>query len=198
MEERNYLLRISLMDIDPEIWRRFVVPGNITLDRLHDVIQIVMGWEDYHLFDFRIGKKRYTEHPESRDDGVECGRHRLVDLIKQKGREFFYTYDFGDNWEHRLVVEDSRVEVPDMRFPLICIDGARACPPEDVGGPYTYPEFLAAMKDPEDERHQEYLDWIGGEFDEEGFERDLVNYQLMKFQRWSRDRFKKWERFLYY
>ena len=95
MDERTYLLKISLCHIEPEIWRRFVVPGRITLDRLHDVIPIVMGWEDYHLFDFRIGKKRYTEDPENKEDGVECGKHRLVDLIKQKGRDFFYTYDFA-------------------------------------------------------------------------------------------------------
>ena len=78
MNERLYLLKIRLLEIEPEIWRRFVVPADITLDRLHDVIQIVMGWTDSHLHEFTIGKKRYTEYPESKEDGLECGRYRLV------------------------------------------------------------------------------------------------------------------------
>ncbi len=88
MSERFYLLKIELLDIEPPIWRRFVVPGSITLDRLHDVIQIVMGWQDSHLHEFAIGKKRYTEYPEYNDDGLPCGKFRLVDLIKQKGGPF--------------------------------------------------------------------------------------------------------------
>jgi hypothetical protein len=97
MNERFYLLKIQLIDIEPAIWRRFVVPAGITLDRLHDVIQIIMGWTDSHMHEFTIGKKRYTEYPESKEDGLVCGRYRLGDLIKQKGRTFSYLYDFGDS-----------------------------------------------------------------------------------------------------
>ncbi len=85
MNDRLYLLKIRLLDIEPEIWRRFVVPGSITLDRLHDVIQIVMGWEDYHLHAFTIGKKRYTENPEFKDDGAHDGRFRLLIWSNRKG-----------------------------------------------------------------------------------------------------------------
>ena len=99
MPPRTYLLSLKLLHIHPEICRRFVVPARITLDRLHDVIQIVMGWTDSHLHEFTIGRKRYTEYPESREDGLECGRYRLVDLIKRKGRAFSDLYDFGDSWE---------------------------------------------------------------------------------------------------
>ena len=193
MDERNYLLRISLCNIQPEIWRRFVVPGNITLDRLHDVIQIIMGWEDYHLFEFRIGKKKYTERPETKNDGVECERHRLVDLIKQKGREFHYLYDFGDSWEHLLVIEDSRYENPEMEIGLTCLDGERACPPEDVGGSHRYQDFLSVIKDPSHSRYQEMKEWINVDFDAEEFHLDLVKYELMKYLRWSRDRYQNWE-----
>jgi len=77
MSERMYLLKIRLLDIEPEIWRRFVVPASITLDRLHDVIQIVMGWTDSHLHEFKIGKKRYTEYPEYKEDGLKCGKYRF-------------------------------------------------------------------------------------------------------------------------
>ena len=90
LREPRYLLKIRLLDIEPEIWRRFVVPASITMDRLHDVIQIVMGWTDSHLHEFTIGKKRFPEYPESKEEGLECGRYRLGDLIKLKGRTFGY------------------------------------------------------------------------------------------------------------
>jgi hypothetical protein len=108
MESRLYLLKISLVDLEPQIWRRFVVPASITLDRLHDVIQIAMGWTDSHLHQFMIGKNRFTEYPEHREDGLEEANYRLGDLVKQKNRRFGYLYDFGDSWEHEIVLENSR------------------------------------------------------------------------------------------
>ena len=125
MNERFYLLKIQLLDIEPAIWRRFAVPASITLDRLHDVIQIIMGWTDSHLHEFTIGKKRYTEYPESKEDGLVCGKYRLGDLIKQKGRTFSYIYDFGDGWEHKLVLEESRYFNPELRTELACLEGER-------------------------------------------------------------------------
>ena len=189
MDERFYLLKIRLLDIEPVIWRRFVVPGSITLDRLHDVIQIVMGWTDSHLHEFMIGKKRYTEYPESREDGLECGRYRLVDLIKQKGRTFGYSYDFGDDWRHELIIEDSRYMDPRLEFPIQCLDGERACPPEDVGGVPGYCEFCNAVNDPSHEDYEQFSVWWGGEFDSERFDLDEVNQELLKYLRWSRERF---------
>jgi hypothetical protein len=147
MNERRYLLKIRLLDIEPEIWRRFVVPDSITLDRLHDVIQIVMGWKDYHLHEFTIGKKRYTEWPEYKDDGAEDGKYHLGNLIKQKGRTFHYLYDFGDSWEHEIILEDSRYFNPELQSDIECLEGARACPPEDIGSISGYYEFCEALKD---------------------------------------------------
>lgn len=192
MNQRLYLLKIRLLEIEPEIWRRFVVPAGITLDRLHDVIQIVMGWTDTHLHEFTIGKKRYTECPESKEDGLECGKYPLVDLIKQKGRTFKYLYDFGDSWEHEITLEDSRYFDPDLPFPVECLDGARTCPPEDVGGAPGYDDFCEALKDSDHEEHENYMAWIGGEYDPEAFNTDEVNSELLKYLRWSRDRFKPW------
>lgn len=192
MNERLYLLKIQLLDIEPAIWRRFVVPGNITLDRLHDVIQIVMGWTDSHLHEFTIGKKRYTEYPEYKDDGLECGRYRLVDLIKQKGRKFSYLYDFGDSWEHELIVENSRYFNSKTGGDIVCLDGERACPPEDVGGVRGYFDFCAVLKDPLDEEYEHLKGWSGGNYDSTIFDADSVSWELTKFQRWSRDRFKYW------
>jgi hypothetical protein len=192
MNERLYLLKIRVVYIEPEIWRRFVVPAGITLDRLHDVIQIVMGWTDSHLYEFTIGKKRYTEYPESKDDGLECGRYRLGDLIKQKGRTFGYLYDFGDSWEHELIIEESRYFIPELSTEIVCLDGARACPPEDVGGVPGYFEFCKALKDPNHEEHKSYMKWSGGDYDSEKFDSDKVNWELIKYVRWSRDRYQDW------
>jgi hypothetical protein len=195
MNERFYLLKIEMLEIEPIIWRRFVVPANITLDRLHDVIQIVMGWTDSHLHEFTIGKKRYTEYPESKEDGFDCGRYRLGDLIKQKGRTFHYQYDFGDSWEHELVLEESRYFNPEMEtrmrmgMELVCLEGERACPPEDVGGEAGYFEFCKALKDPEHEEHESYMQWSGGNYDGEKFDVHAVNWELVKYLRWSRDRY---------
>jgi hypothetical protein len=169
-----------------------VVPASITLDRLHDVIQIVMGWIDSHLHEFTIGNKRYTEYPESKEDGLVCGRYRIGDLIKQKGRTFSYLYDFGDSWEHELVLEESRYFNPDMRTELACLDGERACPPEDVGGIPGYFEFCNALKDPSHEEHESFMEWSGGDFDSELFDSESVNWELMKYRRWSRDRYQNW------
>ncbi len=194
MNERFYLLKIQLLDIEPAIWRRFVVPADITLDRLHDVIQIVMGWIDYHLHEFTIGKKRYTEYRESKEDGLECGMYRLGNLIKQKGRTFRYLYDFEDKWIHELVLEDSHYFNPELRTELACLEGQRACPPEDVGGVSAYFEFLNALEDPDHEEHESYTEWSGGNFDSERFDSNSVNWELMKYLRWSRDRYQKWNR----
>lgn len=193
MNERFYLLKIQLVDIKPAIWRRFVVPASITLDRLHDVIQIVMGWTDSHLHEFTIGNKRYTEYPESTEDGLICGRYRLGDLIKQKNRAFHYLYDFGDSWEHELVLEDSRYFKPELRTELACLEGERACPPEDVGGAPGYFEFCNALKDLNHEEHESYVQWSGGDYASERFDADAVNWELMKYRRWSRNRHLNWE-----
>lgn len=191
MYSRTYLLKITLKDLEPAIWRRFLVPWYISLDRLHDVIQIVMGWEDYHLHEFTIGKKKYTEQPESREEGLECGRYRLGDLIKQNNRTFSYIYDFGDHWEHELVLENSRYFDPDQQFEIMCLEGARACPPEDVGGVRGYFDYVEALRNTNHEQHDELLAWRGP-FDPEAFNLEAVNMELAKYLRWSRDRVLEW------
>lgn len=194
MNERLYLLKIKLIDIEPEIWRRFVVPANITLDRLHDVIQIVMGWADIHHHEFTIGKKRYTEYPRSKTDGLECGKYRLVDLIKRKGRTFRYLYDFGDTWEHELTIEDNRYFNPELLPEIVCLDGARACPPEDVGGVEGFYEFCTVLKVPIHKEYERYVKWFGADYDFERFDVEKVNPELLKYRRWARDRYKNWSK----
>jgi hypothetical protein len=98
-----------------------------------------MGWTDSHLHEFTIGNKRYTEYPESKEDGLACGRYRLGDLLKQKGRAFLSMYDFDDSWEHELVLGENHYFNPERRSELFCLEGERACPPEDVAA---YPVTL--------------------------------------------------------
>lgn len=197
MNQRIYLLRIRLLNIEPEIWREFVIPADISLDRLHDVVQIIMGWEDRHLYSLSIGKKIYTEKPAAKEDGLECGRYRLVDLVKQKGRTFNYLYDFGDSWEHEIILKDNHCVLPRGSYEIFCLNGARACPPEDVGGIPGYRDFLEAIRDPGHEEHDSYKEWAGGNYDSERFDIDAINFELLRYLRWSRDRLLFWNRYRY-
>ena len=190
MSERLYLLKIRLLDIEPAIWRRFVVPESITLGGLHGVIQIVMGWDDSHLHAFTIGKKRYSEYTKFREEGQECGVYQLGDLIKRRGRTLRYLYDFGDYWEHELILEESRYSNPGLKTELTCLEGERACPPEDMGGIYGYFKLCSALKDPLHEEHENYKGWC---YDSERFDLASVNSKLMEYLRWSPDMRLYWE-----
>ncbi len=162
-----FQLRIELEDIEPKIWRRIIVPANISLDVLHGVIQGAMAWQDTHLHEFEINGQRYTmpelddEYLDPDDNASDERNIRLNEQVK-KGDEFTYTYDFGDNWRHRILVEKyKKVEgSPDTVFPG-CIAGERACPPEDCGGPYSYGDFLDALRDPKHEDHETIKTWAG-------------------------------------
>jgi len=175
-----FALRVELRHVEPLIWRRVHVPAEISLPRLHDVLQVVMGWTDSHLHSFSIGDRRYTnaEDHEDLDMLAEKG-HGLEGLVGDRVREFEYEYDFGDGWEHRIIVEATRKPVADWPYPL-CVAGERACPPEDVGGPPGYEEFLEAISDAKHEEHDRLLVWVGGAFDPEGFDMNAVNRELRR------------------
>src|ERR1700731_112856 len=139
-------VRIELRHTDPLIWRQVEVPTSITLKVLHDIIQAVMGWFDYHLWEFRIGKQRYGL-PMDDDWGTEpriaAGKVRLRDVLKPRKTVIDYTYDFGDRWEHLLTVTDVRTGQPGVSYPRY-IDGERNGPPEDCGGIPGFYELLEA------------------------------------------------------
>lgn len=168
------------------------MPAHISLDRLHDVIQIVMGWDEKHLHRFHIQRKSYIEEPEYGSDDLCEDEFVLNKLIKRKGQSIEYVYDYGDNWFHIVLVEDTRWELPPHSLPILCVAGSRACPPEDVGGEPGYMEFLAALADPKHEEHENYKEWVGGSFDPETFDINSVNAELAKYWRWSRDREYEW------
>ena len=117
----------------PEVWRRVLVPGGYTLDRVHRVIQHAMGWSNYHLHSFDIDGVQYGEPDPDNDLGLVDELDTRLDAVVGVGDLFRYTYDYGDWWEHIVTAEAVWPADPDERYPL-CLEGERACPPEDVGG----------------------------------------------------------------
>jgi len=176
-----YELRIELDGIVPSVWRRIIVPGTITLPELHDLLQLVMGWTDSHLHSFTIGKHTYSSNAGNGDLAemkmIDESGHTLVDLLGESVKTFLYEYDFGDSWLHHIDVEAVTEPNPDWQYPL-CVAGARAAPPEDVGSVPGYQEFLAAIGDPNHEEHDSMLTWVGGAFDPDGFDLNAINRSL--------------------
>jgi hypothetical protein len=163
-----YELEVVLDDIIPPIWRRFTVSGDISLAKLSRAIQSVMGWSGGHLSEFVIGGQSYGDsNPELGIRNAE--RVRLREVAERPGTSFQYVYDFGDNWRHQVNVRSIRATQPGESVPQL-LEGARACPPEDVGGIPGYEEFLRVMADPNDPEHDEMADWAGGDWDPEAFD----------------------------
>ena len=179
-----YQIKITLKDSKPPIWRRIQVAGDISLASLHWVLQYVMGWENSHLHQFIIDDEEYSSHEyelqDFKDETLDEEKFRLNQLVASEGAKFVYQYDFGDDWEHVLVVEkilaDQKTDHP------VCLAGARACPPEDCGGIWGYGELLQAVRDPKHKEHKELLDWAGGRFDPEALDLDAINKKLRKFK----------------
>ncbi|MEV6908631.1 plasmid pRiA4b ORF-3 family protein [Amycolatopsis sp. NPDC051071] len=175
-----YQVKITLLDMEGlPVWRRVLVPAAIRLDRLHVVVQAAMGWENYHLHYFLDGQTHYGEaEPELqyRDER----QVRLDELVKPGGR-LLYNYDFGDSWDHEILVEEATVATADGHYPR-CVAGQAACPPEDVGGTGGYARLIRILGDPGHEEHQDILRWLGlddpGQFDPAGFDLDEADQRL--------------------
>jgi len=169
-------LKVTLAEVEPPVWRRLLVPADMTLTKLHDALQAAMGWTNSHLHCFEIAGRRIgmvgieEDSPELEDER----RVRVASVLPKKGAKLLYRYDYGDDWEHVIEVED--VNGPDRRrsYPL-CIAGARACPPEDCGGPGGYEDLLGVLASPEHDEHDEMLTWVGGHFDPDSFDANAVN-----------------------
>ncbi|WP_280564180.1 plasmid pRiA4b ORF-3 family protein [Chromohalobacter sp. 48-RD10] len=175
-------LRIELLDTDPLVWRRVVVPEQINLHRLHELIQDVMGWEDCHLYEFECHGRYYGESDEGSDRSVALARNAKLKSLAARAKDdgFHYLYDFGDGWEHRIVVEATGLEETDPCPRLI--DGAMACPPEDIGGTGGYAALKAAIAGEKDTYGQELLEALGGEFDSESLDQEEIADMLEPFQ----------------
>lgn len=172
----GFRLKITLDRARPPIWRRVEVP-DCSLDRLHEVVQFAMGWGDCHLHSFKINGEDYG--PPDLDDAIDESTVTLSELFAEGQKKLRYWYDFGDSWWHTIKIE-KRIKVePDGEYPR-CTAGARACPPEDVGGVWGYEDFLAALADPSNERHEEFREWCGEDFDPERFEIEKANARLQR------------------
>jgi hypothetical protein len=169
-------LKLTLRDTKPPVWRRLLVPGETTLADLHRAIQAAMGWEDYHLHTFDIAGRQYGD-PRAVDDVANETRVTLNVLIKSGVTRFAYTYDFGDNWDHALVIEKSLPAVEALSRPT-CTAGRRKCPPEDCGGPWGYRELLDVLADPAHPEHAERREWLGEDFDPDNFHPDSADAML--------------------
>ena len=170
-----YQLKITLLGVRPAIWRRVLIPAKFRLIKVHKIIQMAMGWQDYHLHQFVIGGMRYS-YPYPGTDWEDSGdistrNLRARDLWSQRGDVVRYIYDYGDGWQHTIVLERILPAEADGDYP-VCLAGARACPPEDVGGIGGYREFLDVLRRPKHPEHAHYVAWSGGSFDPNFF--DLV------------------------
>jgi len=176
-----YQLHISLNDTDPSIWRRLYVPADILLSHLHTTIQLVMGWEDSHLHSFVHNRKFYgIVDPYDEMGTIDYTKVRLNDLLKRKGSTLIYEYDYGDSWEHTVLLEDSNVKTTPIFLPY-CIEGEHACPPEDCGGIPGYESLVRIMANPDDDEYDEMVEWLGKVYDPKAFYLDDINIALQHY-----------------
>lgn len=179
-------LRIELLEVEPLVWRRVLVPSHWTLASLHHYLQWVMGWTESHVHEFQVGETVVAPDWWNHEMGSGMDPRPCKDELKVSvatvaaevgvAGTLTYVYDMGDHWRHRITVErvPKRLLQADVSLP-ICLAGENACPPEDVGGVGGYVEFLEALNDPEDPQHEAMARWVGGVFDPHGFDLNRIN-----------------------
>jgi len=196
-EVTGYQFKITLNDSSPSIWRRIIIPKSATFFELHLAIQGAMGWQDSHLHTFRIfgkGKRPISiefPSPDNEGDYLDERKEKIADYLSEKMKQCQYEYDFGDGWEHTVLLEKEVELDPKEKYPK-CVDGQNACPPEDCGGIGGYYGLTEILKDPCHEEHEEMLEWLGiddpKEFDPTTFDPDDAFFEN------PRKRLKEYER----
>jgi hypothetical protein len=182
---KHLQFKIWLDEIEPQIWRRVLVPAEMSLHELHRIIQMLFEWYDYHLYEFAIGDDRYQEpDPEAEDEPKDSTRAYLRDLGLGVGDEFTYLYDFGDHWIHRIQVERAPANVDEGWLPFV-LGGERRGPPEDCGGTGGFERFLEAIRDPDDPERDENLTWAGGDYDPDLFDLRTVRHAVLLASAWG-------------
>lgn len=179
MSATAYQIEIELLGSKPKIWRRLIIPSDMLLSDLHKVIQTTMGWTNSHLHLFAKGAVILEPMPE--DDfmdmsGTDYAGYTIDSLLKKKNDKVRYEYDFGDGWEHIIILEKV-IDDFDNELP-VCADGAMNCPPEDVGGIPGFQNFKKALKNTRHPEHKMYKEWIGGDYDPEYFDIEVINDKL--------------------
>jgi hypothetical protein len=170
-----FVIRVTLRQIEPAIWRRIRIPAIYPLDLVHDALQIALGWTNSHLHDFSVGDVRFGIAEVEEELLVADERFAPLGAVARAGVAFRYRYDFGDDWNHEAFVEEL---IDDGGQTLICLGGERACPPEDCGGPPGYAHLVDVLADPKASEHREMRRWVGKKYDPEAFDLAAVNKKL--------------------
>lgn len=185
---RTYQLKIQLDASKPEVWRRVLVSDETTLFELHHVIQIAMGWTNSHLYEFDVHSQKYGTRYDGNeefygDNFTDAFEVSIGDLGLKAKSKFTYLYDFGDSWRHTIAVEKVCAPESKVKLPL-CLDGEQHCPPEDCGGIYGYYDMLETIQTENHPERDEYLEWLGEDFDPTIFNKTDVNKQFNKFDKY--------------
>ncbi|MBI4980196.1 plasmid pRiA4b ORF-3 family protein [Candidatus Woesearchaeota archaeon] len=173
-------LKITLRDSQPPIWRRIKIKDNISFHKLHEIFQVVMGWTNSHLYDFQVdGQRLSVPKYFDWDDKLMDSRKIRISTLKPS-QKFDYTYDFGDCWEHQIIVE--KIEPNEMGLPHpVCIKGKLSCPPDDCGGIGGYYRLLHVRRNKNHPEYKELIkEWLGEDFDPNYFEIEEINKELME------------------
>jgi hypothetical protein len=178
-----YQIQIVLTRLKPKIWRRLIVPSDLMLADFHKIIQTSMGWTNSHLHQFIKNRTFYTERmPDDYSwdemNNVDYKKIKISDLLKKEKEEIVYEYDFGDGWKHDVLLEKILPDDEKLKYP-VCLAGEMNCPPEDCGGRRGYSDLLEILKHPDHEEYDSYIEWLGGVFDPEHFNKEAVNEMLM-------------------
>ena len=182
MTKKIYQVQVALKGFKPKIWRRLLIPSDLLLSDFHKIIQVSMGWTNSHLHQFIKNRIFYTERMLDDDlwgemDNVDYKFIRVSDLLKKEKERIIYEYDFGDGWEHHIIVEkilpiDSKINYP------VCVKGKMNCPPEDCGGIWGYASMLEILEQPDHEEYESFIEWLGGKFEPEYFDLEEINELL--------------------
>lgn len=179
--ESVFQVKVTLKHSKPPIWRTIQLSKDTTLFELHAILQLTMGWTNSHLHQFIANGIYYGEpHPDFGFDVEDEQEFQIYQIVNLPGDKFIYEYDFGDGWEHEIVLEEILASDSEKEYPC-CIKGKRHCPPEDVGGVWGYEGFLEALQDTNHPEHEQYKEWIGGSFDSEAFDIEEVNQKLQHY-----------------
>ena len=182
MTKKTYQIQIALRGSKPKIWRRILVPSDLLLSDFHKIIQTTMGWTNSHLHQFIKNRTFYTRIMADDNfggdmDNVDYSKIKISDLLKKEKDIIIYEYDFGDGWEHDIILEKIENNGMNKNIPT-CLIGKNNCPPEDCGGIWGYSEMLEILKHPDHAEYEEYVEWLGGEFDPKYFDKIEINERL--------------------
>jgi len=182
MSVKTYQIQVSLNGLKPKIWRRIMVEPQMLLPDFHKVIQTTMGWTNSHLHQFIKDRTFYTLQLEEDDfwstmDNVDYSKTKVSDLLKKEKDKIIYEYDFGDSWEHTVLLEKIVQTNGNEKLPL-CLAGKNNCPPEDCGGVWGYANMIEILKKKKHEEYEDYLEWLGEEFEPALFDKEAINASL--------------------